>query len=793
MANLTKPLALLYVLICLSCGAWLAYQLPQIASQVDFDVFSLLPKNQKNLYAEQALTKISTKGQNAVVFLVKGADIHITSSVARQLIKKLETLGLVQNDIYANVDDLKQLYLDHRLGLVTAADLARLALADNENTFWYQRSLALAFSMTGQALTWQEDPFGLFSNWLLELGQITKFRPQEGLFTYTTANDQHYIAIQMLVQHSAFSVTEAQMINAQVEKVIKQLSGQSQVQILRSGVLFHTAYAADQMEHEVTLMSTISMIAIVLLITLVLKSIRGVFLITLSILVGTMFAVVVTYSLFGRIYGLTLVFATSLMGVAVDHGLIYLATLADDREMYMPAEQRRKKLYRAMALALLTNILAYATLLFTPFPVFSQMAVFAIVGITTAALVVFLWFPYLQTTAQPTPRCKYSVVRYTGCAVLARWTMNISRFFKQNKYTLSMLLGLVSLGGLLSLKANDDVRALVNLNPQLINQQIEIAKVFDVPSPAQFFIVVDQTVEGVLRNTEALTQSLDKLIAQHTIAGYEAVTRYLPSIYTQQTALNLSKQCLYANPALLSQIAKVIPITSDEFTTLIEKNQYLTHEVWLNNPLFTPLHFLLFQAHDGKWISVVLLKGLSQANLSQLATMQHSVNTYWIDKPNQISAQMKQNRHLFSYLLVSAYVVALLLAYAKYRKQAWRVVLPPILGSVCALAIFSMLGREVNLLVITALLLILGLGMDYGIFLNNRVIVDVKNRIRIGVTLAMLTTVLSFGLLSLSRVPVISGFALILALGILFTWLLASLLALPDKMSMQEQRDVSEK
>ena len=69
-----------------------------------------------------------------------------------------------------------------------------------------------------------------------------------------------------------------------------------------------------------------------------------------------------------------------------------------------------------MALALLTNILAYATLLFTPFPVFSQMAVFAIVGITTAALVVFLWFPYLETIAQPTARPKYCVARCSGFA-----------------------------------------------------------------------------------------------------------------------------------------------------------------------------------------------------------------------------------------------------------------------------------------------------------------------------------------------------------------------------------------
>lgn len=801
--NLTKRLALFYLFAFLSCAGWFCYQLPKVMANIDFDLLSLLPKEQRNIYAEQALNKLSAQGQNAVILLVQGRDSTTTLSTAQALINQLQSAGLSTAHLQTNLDEFKKLYFAHRFGLITSADLATLTqisascttvkhepntkytqhknpsvykvqddsaqrttqyfdhaagCAEDATHQWYQRSLANAFSITGQALTWSDDPFGLFSNWLMQLGQITKFRPQENFLTYTAPDGWHYVLLQMTTTQSALAVSDAKTIGTRVEEVIKTLTKNHDVKILRSGVLFHTAYAAQQAEHDITTISIISTIGIVLLIMLVFGSLRGILLIALSIIVGIIFATTVTYLIFDKIYGLTLVFSTSLIGVAVDYGLIYLSTYTSH------TQQQSRHLYLPMTFAMLTNVLAYATLLLTPFPIFSQIALFAIVGIITAALVVFLWFPYL---AKNHFHFSFSLPS----------TRHLD-YLKKNKSLLFTLTLIFGVGGLVSVKTNDDIRALVNLNPQLLREQIDITKIVDLPSPAQFFLVVDKTAEAALRTTETLTQALDKLVEQNSINGYEAVTHYLPSMHTQQTALALSKQLLYTNQTLLSQLAKDIPISTKQFAIAIEQNHYLTAQTWLSNPATRPLRFLLFKATDGHWISVVMLKGLTQTHLQEVVSIAHPKNVYWVDRTQQISEQMRYNRQLFTYLLILAYGLAALLAFAKWRAQSWRIVAPPILGSLLALAIFSMLGKEINMLTMAAFIFILGLGADYGIFLNTS---NKQRPINIGVTLAMLTTLLSFGLLSTTQIPAISGFAFILAVGITFTWIFALILSLTGK------------
>ena len=72
-----------------------------------------------------------------------------------------------------------------------------------------------------------------------------------------------------------------------------------------------------------------------------------------------------------------------------------------------------------------------------------------------------------------------------------------------------------------------------------------------------------------------------------------------------------------------------------------------------------------------------------------------------------------------------------------------------------------------------ALFLVLGLGMDYAIFLYDAE--DAATAARIAVLLSAVTTWLSFGLLGLSSTPMVADFGITLFLGTLFSYLLAPL------------------
>ena len=82
----------------------------------------------------------------------------------------------------------------------------------------------------------------------------------------------------------------------------------------------------------------------------------------------------------------------------------------------------------------------------------------------------------------------------------------------------------------------------------------------------------------------------------------------------------------------------------------------------------------------------------------------------------------------------------------------------------------GLLGIPATLMHVIAILLVLSMGVDYGIYM-----LESRESLREGgvtlgsVLLAALTTLLSFGLLGLSRNPALSGIGLTVTLGLLFS------------------------
>ncbi len=75
------------------------------------------------------------------------------------------------------------------------------------------------------------------------------------------------------------------------------------------------------------------------------------------------------------------------------------------------------------------------------------------------------------------------------------------------------------------------------------------------------------------------------------------------------------------------------------------------------------------------------------------------------------------------------------------------------------------------------LFVVLGLGVDYAVFLREGV--AARGATLLAISLSTLGTVLSYGLLAFSATPFIRAIGLTLLIGIGFTWLLALLLQRP--------------
>ena len=129
-------------------------------------------------------------------------------------------------------------------------------------------------------------------------------------------------------------------------------------------------------------------------------------------------------------------------------------------------------------------------------------------------------------------------------------------------------------------------------------------------------------------------------------------------------------------------------------------------------------------------------------------------------------------------------VIGLLLLRYRRLRPALAAFFPSVLVSLILLGSFAGLGVETSLLHVVGLVMVLGMGVDYGVF----VVDSASHPEEMGVTmlstfLGSITTVFTFGVLALSQHPALRALGITIGVGILLSFLLAplALLLLRDR------------
>jgi predicted exporter len=475
----------------------------------------------------------------------------------------------------------------------------------------------------------------------------------------------------------------------------------------------------------------------------------------ITVSVGFLYAFLTCFFLFPKVYILTLAFGTSLIGMSVDYCLYWLTSSIDDLRNPFA---RRRYLIPGMLLAFLTTLMGYCLMAITPFPVLSQMAVFSIGGITSSWLAVVLVFPYIKKL-NFNSNATYSLVRYIRPGFF--------HDFPAFRYLFISLIILLSFYGVFTFKVNDDIRLLSNFDKNLINQQVQVSKILDIPSPFQFFIVTGDSEADALNRADSLSKNLDQLVSDGYISGYQSITQYVPSLDAQTIA---SKAYDSTNRTLaLEKISKEMDMDDQWFRTINQINLPLTLADLRNLPIYKKLSYLWIDSQMTTKSTAILLMGVRGPESVEQLSKLIMPNVIWVDKPQEISNIFQRYRTLFSYIVMVGYFLTFLALYAKYKMEAWRAILPPIFATFMTLCVLNLMGETVGLLTVIAFALLLGVGTDYGIFLlqypNDR-------KVLFSISIAALMTLISFGSLSFSSVPALHGFGITLFLGVFLSWLL---------------------
>jgi len=751
-------------------GAWLLFGRGPLPIQTD--LLAMLPATEQNPLAEAAVERLAHANGDRMVLVVENADDARAKDAARALGKALaaqKVFGAVTAELPPF--DLQQLlapYLTHRDWLLTDADRAALAQPDYDAAQALAQRLNEPF-LTGVGVPLAADPFGWLQHWLAQQPwSRSPLLPEDDLLV-AHRDDATCVLVTATLNGSSYDDDVQRRalgaLHAAEQQIERDYPG---TRLLRTGAVFYAAAARAGAERDVHMVGWISSIGIALLLLAVFRSPRPLLLAFLSTAVGVVAATTVSLLVFGQIYLLTLVFGAALLGEAVDYSIQYLSARAN-AGAHWQAGAGLRQVRAALLLALATSLLGYALLGLVPFPALRQMAVFAVSGMSAACLSVFWLLPaLLQRPSKPmAPALVHGAraLQHVLAKPASGWRGAL----------VALLLLLIALPGWTQLRHDDDVHNLIAQPAVLTTQEAQIREITGLGNGSQFYLVQGKDSEQTLQREEALETRLQSLVDDGKLDGWLGLAGMAPS-QAQQARDHALLARLFDDPARLRKVLADAGFRTDAIDAYLAAwpGTPLQLDDWLKTPLSTPFRQLWMGCHAQGCASLVLPQGdAGDALLAQAAAGLPGVQL--VDKPASVSALFGRYRGYASVWLLAAMLLIVPVFGWRYGwRRAPRVLAPPVLGIVLTLAALGYLGQPLTLFHWMALMLVLGVGANYAVFLHEGEphTADRPGAMYASVLLSALTALLSFGLLSLSSLPALRDFGLTLLLGIAFTALL---------------------
>ncbi|WP_454831025.1 MMPL family transporter [Pseudoxanthomonas wuyuanensis] len=759
---LWRWLALGWLLLVIAIG-WHQWRFWQ-QSRIDSDVLAMLPQDADDRQLADATRRIADASARQMVVLLGAAGAAQAQQAQAAYLDALQASALPfepagdAQDWFARA---QAFYAPHRDRLLTPEQRQRLR--EEPAAALAESALAALYGPMGapRLTRWQEDPLGLLPQWWQARAASSGLRVGEDGLLH--AEGRVWAVLQFRTRASAFRLDGERTIEDALDRAAQAARAKvADITELRAGVPLHAEAAAVQASREVNLIGLGSLTAVLLLAWLAFRSLRPIALVAMSLLIGCATALSVTAMVFGNVHLLTLIFGASLIGVAEDYGIHWFAS----RRGKHPDQRWSllRYLLPGLSLALLTSALAYLALGLAPFPGLRQMALFSVVGLTAAFLTVICWFPWLDGGQLRVS----GFSRWLGGS-LQRWPrVRASRGWAAVGLAMAVLLA----AGLWRLQADDDLRSLQSSPQKLVEQQGEIGRLLGMPSPAQFFLVRGPDSEAVLQREEALLQRLAPAVAAGQLRGYRAISDWLPSKAAQQADAELTAR---VEVAVMAEVGAALgePLQRAAFSA-----QPLTLQDWLASPVSQPFRQQWLGALGRDVASVVMLDGLQgDASMQAMQAVAAGLpGVRWVDRTGDFSRLLAHYRVQMSWLLLAGVAAVFVALWWRYRGLAWRALAPTVLAGLLTVALLGLLGQPLQLFNVLALLLLLGMGIDYGIFL-------VEHRgdasAWLAVCVGAASTWLSFGLLALSATPALRAFGLTLLFGIGLVWLISPLFRPP--------------
>ena len=626
----------------------------------------------------------------------------------------------------------------------------------------------------GPRVGFADDPFGNTESFISSIAlpsQVLRF--ENGFLTNHDKAGTH-ILITSTLSGSAFDPSVQEKATGIYDQIGAALADAfPSVQVSHTGAVFFAAKSRLRASREMNLVGLGSLIFVSFLVLFVFRSLNHLLLGIACICAGILTATSVTVALFGKLDLLTIVAGSSLIGVAVDYPIHFFAHhLAADRD-WEPIECL-KRISPGLKLGLLTTVLGYLSLLITPLPILRQIAVFSVAGLVGSFGTIYFLLP--ARMSKPLSGSRFLVDWAGKCFVCLSPSRKTGHAVP---IIFVIVLLMVMANG--NLNVDDDVHLLMGSRQELLKEEAKVTAVTGLSNSSQYFLISGFNEEEVLRNEEALAARLGDLVAKGKLSGFQGITSFVPSLHQQENTL---KRWTDLSPEILIDVLRGGGLKEKYIEGFVkeikkEKGKALKIEEWRQAGWSKPFRYLWLGKVDKMYFSAVVPSGFMSTQILDHASEGLS-GVRVVDRVREVSRLFGIYRVRATAALMIAYLLVWLTLLPRYGwKDSLYLLVPVGTATLVVVAIIPLLGIPFNLFSVFSMILLLGIGADYSIFLAEAK--DRRDVVFLAILLAAMTTLLSFGLLSFSSTPALRSIGTTLFIGIPISVLLLPMVILGRK------------
>lgn len=713
---------------------------------------ALLPAGSDSPWQIRASAAATTAYEGQLVILVSGDNAEAVNDFIYEVDDTLRSGGYVDARLEeaesGKWQALSERLYPHRWSLLAPVDRDALKRNPAARLEHFRR---LLYSPLGGSIanTLEADPAGLYRNFLQAA------TPEVELVPGALEADGRVIDIAL---YQVQSQPPGAALSAGLYTTYLMLCEQATARGLvlhATGAPLYTAYGVLSAEREISTIGLVSLIVLVLALIAVLRSLSAILLTLICVSSGVLVGWVMTVALLQQIHIITLVFGVTIIGIAADYAFHYLAHTVIGTD----GERALDSVFTGLATSTATSVLAFIGLTVIPFPGIRQIGVFMAAGLFGSFLTVCLLFPMFY-------RPKGRGVRLPAFCTRSQVAWPASR-------GILLLLSLVAISGLLLLEPRADIRDFYAAPVKLQTDQEVIEHALGGAADSRYLLVRADTVEALLQTEEGLRDAVGAGGNPNGAPLLKGISGLVPSAARQRENVALLGALIEGGhlQAHLQELG---------FSDAAQQHILAEFPLELRSLELSSLDGLQLPLGVGGFLGCTIDNCASWLPLpgrESAPDLTGILDTYpgvtMVDPIEDINRLLARYRGVVLMVLgVGSGLIILLLTLLWGWRLALRVVMLPALSCVFTLAAFGYAFGYYTIINLLALLLIVGVSLDYAIFRAFTRSED-QPATSLAISLSAITSVLAFGMLGFSSTPLIASFGQTIAVGLVFAYLLS--------------------